>query len=182
MAHFWVLFLSFFFSFFFGAWSFGHPSPTWLNVTPLGLTLPPPPCLISFFTSIRYLCIGYYHSMHRKIEFTPECHPTFESGHNNGFWPFWAIFFCFCQVWGGDALLLCCSQTPRHKTAFMLGTEIVIYIFICSRIAHWRSLSATKMGFCHFLVIFCSLGVHSQPPRAQQFLLSPESHSHPTSE
>ena len=141
-----------------------------------------PLVLLVFFTSIRYLCIGYYHSMHRKIEFTPECHPTFESGHNNGFWPFWAIFFCFCQVWGGDALLLCCSQTPRHKTAFMLGTEIVIYIFICSRIAHWRSLSATKMGFCHFLVIFCSLGVHSQPPRAQQFLLSPESHSHPTSE
>ena len=51
-----------------------------------------------------------------------------------------------------------------------------------SRIAHWRGLSVAKMGFCPFLGIFCHLGVYSQPPRAQQFLLSLESHSHPTSE
>ena len=91
-------------------------------------------------------------------------------------------FCCFCRVWGGDALLLRCWQTPRHKTVCILGIEIVLYMFLYSRIAHWQGLSATNMGFCHFLVIFCSLGVHSQPPRAQQFLLSPDSHSHPTSE
>ena len=154
------------------------PGPTWPNVTPLGAPLRPPPCLISFFTSNRYLCFGFYHSMQRKIEFTP----TFKRGHNDGFCPFGAIFFCFCQVWGGDALLLRCWQTPRHKTAFVLGIEIMIDMFLCSRIAHWRGLSATKMAFCHFLVIFCPLGAHSQPPRNQQSLRSPESHSHPTSE
>ena len=60
------------------------PSPTWPNVTPFGAPLRPAPCLISFFTSIWYLCIGFYHPMHQKIESTPE-EVTMDFGHFQAF-------------------------------------------------------------------------------------------------
>ena len=170
------------FHFFHDFWCMVTPSPIWPNVTPWGAPLRPPSAHISFFTSIQCLYSGLYHLMHSEIELTAWCHPTFNRGHDAGFWPFWAIFFCFCQDWGDNRLLLRCWQTSRHKTAFLRGIEIVLYMFLCSRIAHWRGLSMAKMGFCPFLGIFCYWGVYSQPPRTQQFLLSLESHSHPTSE
>ena len=74
-------------------------------------------------------------------------------------------------------LLLYVTQLLQEVTRIGFGhfqpcLEIALYMFLCSRIAHWRGLSMAKMGFCPFLGIFCHLGVYSQPPRAQQFLLS----------
>ena len=84
------------------------PGPTWPNVTPLGAPLRPPPCLISFFTSNRYLCFGFYHSMQRKIEFTP----TFKRGHNDGFCPFGAIFFSVFVRFEGAMRSYCAAGRP----------------------------------------------------------------------
>ena len=78
-------FFSFFFHYF---WCKVTPSPIWPNVTPWGPPLRPPPCHITFFTSIQCLCIELHHLVHSEIEFTAQCHPTFSRGHNSGFQPF----------------------------------------------------------------------------------------------
>ena len=90
------------------------PSPTWPNVTPFGAPLRPPPFLISFFTSIKYQCIGFYHPMHQKIEFTPECQSSFERG-DNGFWPFSGIFVVFVGFEGAMRSYCAVGRPPDIK-------------------------------------------------------------------
>ena len=65
-------------------------------------------------------------------------------------------------------------------TVFILGIENMIYKLLSNIIAHWQGLTVAKMGFCHFLLFFCHLRVHSQPLHFQQFIISLESHPHPT--
>ena len=79
----------------------------------------------------------------------------------------------------------CAAGRPppsRRRIVFILGREIVSYMFFMQQNCFVIGLEHGINGILPFLVIFCHLGVHSQPPGTQQFLPSLDSHSHPTSD
>ena len=53
--------------------------------------------------------------------------------------------------------------TRWHNIVFILGTENMIYKLLSNRIAHWKSLTVAKMGFCHFLLFFVFWGYILNP-------------------
>ena len=141
----------------------GHmatPSPTWPNFTPLESPLRPPLCHISFFTSFRYPWIGFYHSMHCEGEFTSQFHPTFARGHKNGLWPFSAIFCRSCRAWGGNPLLFCCWQTPRH-----IRRDRFIHVFMQQN-RPLAGLECGKNGILPFFWSFLAIWGYIPNPRA----------------
>ena len=111
----------------FGAWS--PPAPSGQMSPPREAPLRPPPCHITFFTSIQCLRIGLHHLVHSQIYFTAQCHPTFSRGHNSGFQPFWAIFANFAEFlyWFGSSHKLSeagSHLTPPHTITKLLPSKI----------------------------------------------------------
>ena len=89
----WKFFVSFFFV---DSWCIINPWTHLARCHPLGSAPATTPYSKQFFTSNQYIWSGFYHSMHCKIEFTAEYHPTFSKGNNDKFWPFLLSLPGFC--------------------------------------------------------------------------------------
>ena len=131
---FWLGLRGAFFSSFFVHCRMATPSLTWPNVTPLEAHLRPPPHHMNFSTSIWYLCSEFYILIHCEIEFSPEWHPTFNRGHNNGFWPFFGHFAILARIEGAMCSYCACSRLRDMESRSFLVERLSYTIFYAAEL------------------------------------------------
>ena len=88
----------------------------------------------SHSTSIWYLCSRFYLLIHCKIEFTPQWHPTFNRSHNNGFWPFLAIFAILARIEGAMRSYCASSRPPDMESRSFLVERLCYTSFYAAEL------------------------------------------------